>query len=160
MCIRDRLKSMSQPISQCVGSSTEGAKASALVVTSASYGGGDVYKRQVCAGPRRAGAESGDACRSARSIGKFGRLIRTHRKISAASHSRRRAFIVEKPPAVPEMCIRDRTCTNWVFPAQREARACGAPGCKALACRRAFPKKRCARCSTVCTPVSYTHLRL
>lgn len=32
-----------------------------------------------------------------------------------------------------------------------EARACGAPGCKALACRRAFPKKRCARCSTVCT---------
>ena len=33
----------------------------------------------------------------------------------------------------------------------REARACGAPGCKALACRRAFPKKRCARCSTVCT---------
>ena len=47
----------------------------------------------VCAGPRRAGAESGDACRSARGIGKFGRLIRTHRKISAASHSRRRAFI-------------------------------------------------------------------
>ena len=43
------------------------------------------------------------------------------------------------------------TCTSWVFPAQREARACGAPGCKALACRRAFPKKRCARCSTVCT---------
>lgn len=39
------------------------------------------------------GAESGDACRSARGIGKFGRLIRTHRKISAASHSRRRAFI-------------------------------------------------------------------
>ena len=38
-----------------------------------------------------------------------------------------------------------------VFPAQREARACGAPGCKALACRRAFPKKRCARCSTACT---------
>ncbi|MFQ9680106.1 MAG: hypothetical protein ACLRZH_08430 [Ruthenibacterium lactatiformans] len=34
-----QLKSMSQPISQCVGSSTEGAKASALVVTSASYGG-------------------------------------------------------------------------------------------------------------------------
>ena len=43
------------------------------------------------------------------------------------------------------------TCTNWVFPAQREARACGAPGCKALACRRAFPQKRCARCSTACT---------
>lgn len=43
------------------------------------------------------------------------------------------------------------TCTSWVFPAQREARACGAPGCKALACRRAFPKKRCARCSTACT---------
>ena len=43
------------------------------------------------------------------------------------------------------------TYTNWVFPAQREARACGAPGCKALACRRAFPKKRCARCSTACT---------
>lgn len=37
-----RLKSMSQPISQCVGSSTEGAKASALVVTSASYGGGSI----------------------------------------------------------------------------------------------------------------------
>lgn len=32
------------------------------------------------------------------------------------------------------------TCTSWAFPAQREARACGAPGCKALACRRAFPK--------------------
>ncbi len=37
-----QLKSMSQPISQCVGSSTEGAKASALVVTSASYGGGSI----------------------------------------------------------------------------------------------------------------------
>lgn len=36
------LASITQPISQCVGSSTEGAKASALVVTSASYGGGSI----------------------------------------------------------------------------------------------------------------------
>lgn len=36
------LASIAQPISQCVGSSTEGAKASALVVTSASYGGGSI----------------------------------------------------------------------------------------------------------------------
>lgn len=36
------LSTIAQPISQCVGSSTEGAKASALVVTSASYGGGSI----------------------------------------------------------------------------------------------------------------------
>lgn len=37
-----QLSTITQPISQCVGSSTEGAKASALVVTSASYGGGSI----------------------------------------------------------------------------------------------------------------------
>ena len=45
-----QLKSMSQPISQCVGSSTEGAKASALVVTSASYGGGSMNASAVANG--------------------------------------------------------------------------------------------------------------
>lgn len=37
-----QLKSLTQSISQCAGASTEGAKASALVVTSASYGGGSI----------------------------------------------------------------------------------------------------------------------
>lgn len=37
-----QLSTITQPISQCVGASSEGAKASALVITSASYGGGSI----------------------------------------------------------------------------------------------------------------------